>query len=266
MTTDAFLEMLNLFRPEAGPARATTTLAELQAEPIGALDFLTAVIAYQLTFHVDVPDELADSQELTVEEFVGAMEKLPRIADQLWPAKCLKLYAATAGHHAGPTGAPPIRSVTRYLDAVGIVYTEEEDDGSPSCHFDVKGRNGDWHCVLHLTPDDPQCVFVAWYGDEINDEARQKVLEFINRVNLMHSTGSLKLTEEGRVVYQCGLDLVDRELTVIDVRNLVRRSLFAMNICYPGVLAVAHAGLTAEEGEEIVQKEAAREWKPQGDD
>ena len=64
------------------------------------LQFVTAVIALECMYQIDIPDDLIQDIGLSVAEFTEALNRLPKVQDKLWVAKRIRLYAVTVRHCA----------------------------------------------------------------------------------------------------------------------------------------------------------------------
>ena len=95
ITTPAVLDVLQMFFEDLelydwtmlGDVRDHTRQSDLQ--------LLTAVIALECMFQIDIPDDLIQDVGLSVAEFTEALNKLPKVQDVLWTAKRIRLYAVT---------------------------------------------------------------------------------------------------------------------------------------------------------------------------
>jgi len=95
ITTPAVLDVLQMFFEDLelydwtmlGDVRDHTRQSDLQ--------LLTAVIALECMFQIDIPDDLIQDVGLSVVEFTQALNKLPKVQDVLWVAKRIRLYAVT---------------------------------------------------------------------------------------------------------------------------------------------------------------------------
>jgi hypothetical protein len=75
-----------------------TKLAEFGEHPLYNIDFLTSLFALESIHFVFIPNELADSKDLSLEEFVKEVELLPKISDRLWAANRMMACALYFGH------------------------------------------------------------------------------------------------------------------------------------------------------------------------
>jgi hypothetical protein len=62
------------------------------------VDFVAAVLAFQATCRINIPDSLCVNWTLTVEEFVGEVGKLPVESGELFVAETFKIYVDLLGH------------------------------------------------------------------------------------------------------------------------------------------------------------------------
>jgi hypothetical protein len=77
-----------------------TTIHDMNALPYHILDLATVVIIIQVIYAVDIPGHLIEMPELTIEEFVVEVGKLPRQEDELFIARTIKFYVDFMGHRS----------------------------------------------------------------------------------------------------------------------------------------------------------------------
>jgi len=94
------IKIFQMFADGQLPITKDTTIHDMNALPFDILDIITVVLILQIIYKVDVPDQLLDTPELTIEGLVEEVGKLPRQEDELFIARTIKLYVDTMGHRS----------------------------------------------------------------------------------------------------------------------------------------------------------------------
>ena len=89
---DTFMKILQMFLAKDMSLQKDTTIAEIQLDDNAYFEFILAILAFQATYNIDVPDWLVMNSELTMEMFVAEIAKLPREKDELFIARTFKIY------------------------------------------------------------------------------------------------------------------------------------------------------------------------------
>ncbi len=98
---ELFIKILQLFADSQVAISSETKIGELDnILPFGKLDLLTAVLVIQVMHSVDVPDQLMESNDLTLEQFVEEVGKLHKQEDELFVSRTIKMYADLLGHRS----------------------------------------------------------------------------------------------------------------------------------------------------------------------
>src|SRR5258708_19041129 len=98
---DDLLKLCKMFIADT-EVKKDTTIGQI-CEPIwGQVDFLNALLVLESMYLIDVPDELALRNDLTVEQFVVEIQPLPKVTDRLWIANRFKMYVDIAGNKSNP--------------------------------------------------------------------------------------------------------------------------------------------------------------------
>lgn len=132
-------------------------------------------------------------------------------------------------------------------DIFGTVNTFLQDDGwyvravpeEETIWARFVGDNGEWTCAALVNEAQNQFMFYSFLPDEVPEDKRLEVAEFITRANYDMLIGNFELDlDDGEVRFKTSIDVEDSELTQALVRNLVYMNVLTMDRYLPGFAAI----------------------------
>jgi hypothetical protein len=119
-----------------------------------------------------------------------------------------------------------------------------------------KGENSSPRVMLYAKDGDvPYVVVYSVLRDQVPEEARATVAQFLVRCNYRYTFGSLDLDfEDGELRCRTAVDVTDtvESLTHDLMKWLVYNNVHMLDQVYPGLMAVIHGGRTPEEADQLV--------------
>lgn len=84
---NTYLSILHLLSGNKTKYTKNTKLSDLVSEDFDYIDFLLSVISLETTYKIAMPKDITDDLDITVEQFVKKMSKLPEETDKLFITK-----------------------------------------------------------------------------------------------------------------------------------------------------------------------------------
>lgn len=110
------------------------------------------------------------------------------------------------------------------------------------------GDSARWQCYCKVREDQHQILFYSIAPVAVPEDKRAAVSEFITRANYGLIVGNLEMDlMDGEVRYKSAIDVEGAEFSNALVRNIVYANVLTMDRYLPGLLAMLHADLSAEE-------------------
>ena len=88
------LETLSTMYKRETPFDPTVTVGEFQEDEAAYPLFLTALVAFEAKYNINIPDDFLDNADWSLVRLVQEMETLPRIQDEMYIAKCFNKIAS----------------------------------------------------------------------------------------------------------------------------------------------------------------------------
>jgi len=131
----------------------------------------------------------------------------------------------------------------------------EEDDWdfqwmaqTSTLSLDFHGRNGHWRCYAQAIDANSQFMFYSVAPVRVPQQRRQRMAEFVTRVNYGLLGGCLEMNfDDGKVRLRTGIDVEGAELVPALIRQVVYGNLIQFDYYLPGLMAVMYADTPPEQ-------------------
>ena len=128
--------------------------------------------------------------------------------------------------------------VKDYFEAGGWNFDVLPD--RPVLRLGFRGERGEWVCFAQTREDQQQFVFYSRPTQQVPENRRSAVNEFITRANYGSIIGNFEIDlNDGEVRYKTSIDVEGGELTSQMVHNLVGTNVRMMDRYLGGLLSVA---------------------------
>ncbi|MCA9695677.1 MAG: YbjN domain-containing protein [Myxococcales bacterium] len=149
---------------------------------------------------------------------------------------------------------PLFETVKRFFDATEWSY---EELGGEVLLTGFAGEAGEWNCVGQTSEETQQFVFYSIVPEEIAEDHRAQVMEFITRINYGLAIGNFEMDlADGEVRFKTSIDVEGTEFSVELWRHVVYLNVTTMNTYLHGVLSVARGEVDAREMVTRIEAEA----------
>jgi hypothetical protein len=115
----------------------------------------------------------------------------------------------------------------------------------------VMGFSGEvarWQCYCKVRAEQHQILFYSIAPSSVPEDKRSAVAEFITRANYGLIIGNLEMDfGDGEVRYKSAVDVEGAPFDSSSVRNIVYANVLTMDRYLPGLLAMLHGDLSAED-------------------
>lgn len=104
------------------------------------------------------------------------------------------------------------------------------------------GENGRFSCQAEYNEKQQIFYFYSYFPINVPEEKRQKMAEFLTRVNYGVRIGNFEMDfEDGEVRFRTSLDFENQELTYALVSNHVYPNVWMMDRYLPGLFAIVYS-------------------------
>jgi len=129
-------------------------------------------------------------------------------------------------------------TIKAYFDEDDWTYTELDE--RPVLRMACRSDNGSWVCFAQAREEMNQFVFYSVLEQNVPEDRRLAVAEFLTRANYNMIIGNFELDfSDGEVRYKSAVDVEDVGITTNTVRNVVRPNLMTFDRYLRGVISVA---------------------------
>lgn len=140
-----------------------------------------------------------------------------------------------------------IQVVEQYLNDDGGWSFERLSDRTV-IQSGIKGKNSAYRMYFQTNEDMEILVVYTMMPQNIPEEHRVKVAEYITRANYGLRIGNFEMDmNDGEVRYKVSVDMEGGKLVHSMINNMVGASVSTMDRYFPGFMAICYAGKNAEE-------------------
>lgn len=126
-------------------------------------------------------------------------------------------------------------------------WAHEAMPGQPVHRVFYQGEHGRLICFAQAREEEQQFIFYAYSPEDVPEERRLLMAEFIARANHGLVLGNLELDfEDGEVRFKTSIDVEGADLTPELIRPVIYANVLTMDQYLPGILAVAQGTATPE--------------------
>lgn len=117
----------------------------------------------------------------------------------------------------------------------------------------VRGEHVAFHCIIIPDEDRRRITAYALAPDPVPPAHLLAIVDFCTRANGGVAIGNFEVdVRSGELRFKAGVDLHDVEPQVALIRNLVYRTVFALDGTWPGLVAIIEGGSTVDEALALV--------------
>jgi|GEM_PF-3273800 len=142
--------------------------------------------------------------------------------------------------------------VSKILDV--IVNFFQNDDwkfsqlpGKACLRMGVKAENGEWECLAQAREEQEQFIFCSICPEEVPENKRLSVAEFLMRANWGLQIGKFTMNlENGEVRYETYINVKGDRLSLPLIKNVVYINILTMDRYLPGIVSVTRGSISPE--------------------
>ena len=111
-----------------------------------------------------------------------------------------------------------------------------------------QGENGRLICFAQSRQEEQQLIFYSYGPENVPEDRRQAMAEFITRANFGMVLGNFELDfADGEVRFKTSIDVEGAELTAELIKPVIYANVLTMDEYLPGLLTVSQGSATPEE-------------------
>jgi hypothetical protein len=143
------------------------------------------------------------------------------------------------------SGQPMMDVVLEFFESAQ--WNVQKIPNKPVVRAGYRGERGTWVCYARVDENEQRFLFHSLMGLNIPPQYRAAVTEYLMRVNCTLPLGSFDIDiDTGEVRFKHGVEAPEGQLSVAMVRAVANACIRAMDMYFPGVVAVVHGGLSPE--------------------
>jgi hypothetical protein len=134
-------------------------------------------------------------------------------------------------------------TLTQFFQQEAWAYAQLETQ--PALQMRFQGKNGRWECYAQAREEQAQCVFYSVSPNNVPEDKRPAVAEFLTRANYGLIVGNFEMDwNDGEIRYKTSLDVEGDRLTPALVKQMVYANVLLMDQYLPGLMAVLYGHAT----------------------
>jgi len=136
--------------------------------------------------------------------------------------------------------------LTSFLREDDWNFSQLED--KPMIILNFSGDNGTWRCFGQAREELDQLLFYSMSPLNVPEDKRASVMEFLTRANYGLVLGNFEMDlNDGEVRYKTSINASADKLDADIMKPMLYANLMTLDRYLPGLMAVLHGGVSAEE-------------------
>lgn len=156
--------------------------------------------------------------------------------------------------HTNPTGPASLVDLTRmWMEGDGW-HPEQHSSREDTLASGFNGDNGSFRVYVQVREELKQFFAYVLYPDNVPEDLRQRVADFITRANYGMRIGNFEMDfDDGEVRYKSSFDFENERLTGNLIKNALYPAATTLDRYAPGLKAIVEERVTAKEAIAMIE-------------